>query len=174
MLIVLVAVVAPVSLLPHAVSLALGFPLALLSVGLLGWGMSSFIGRRENPLPDRATERLLTSGAFGVSRHLLDAGETGGLLALALLLDTATGVVIALIATLFARSVAIAEERYAASRLRGRSRRSRCRSRVRARFSAYVAWQPTYPRARAGGRLVCCCAPLQPQDPPAPHGSARR
>lgn len=111
-LIVLVAVVAPVSFLPQAVSLTLGIPLALLSVGLWGWGMISFIRRKENPLPDRPTERLLTGGAFGVSRHPLYAGETGGLLALALLLDTAIGVAIALFAALVARSVAIAEERY--------------------------------------------------------------
>lgn len=115
-LIVLVAVVAPVSFLPQAVSLAVGIPLALLSVGLWGWGMTSFVGHKENPLPDRPTERLLTGGAFGVSRHPLYAGETGGLVALALLLDTAIGLAIAVVAALFARSVAIAEERYLEAR----------------------------------------------------------
>jgi protein-S-isoprenylcysteine O-methyltransferase Ste14 len=110
--IVLVAAVAPSSFLPQVVSLALGIPLAMLSLGLWGWGMSSFIGPRESPLPGRPTERLLTSGAFGVSRHPLYAGEIGGLLALALLLDSAIGLAVALIAARFARSVAIAEERY--------------------------------------------------------------
>lgn len=111
-LIVLVSMVAPVSFLPQAVSLALGIPLALASLGLWGWGMSSFVGRRENPLPDRPTQQLLTGGAFGVSRNPLYAGETGGLLALALLLDTAIGLAIAVVAALSTRSVAIAEERY--------------------------------------------------------------
>jgi protein-S-isoprenylcysteine O-methyltransferase Ste14 len=115
-MIVLVAVVAPISFLPQAVSLALGIPLALLSIGLWGWGMSSFVRRKENPLPNKPTERLLTGGAFGVSRHPLYAGETGGLVALAVLLDTMIGLAVALIAALFARSVAIAEERYLEAR----------------------------------------------------------
>jgi protein-S-isoprenylcysteine O-methyltransferase Ste14 len=114
--IVLVAEVAPIPFLPQAVSLALGIPLALLSVGLWGWGMSSFVRRKENPLPNKPTDRLLTGGAFGVSRHPLYAGETGGLVALAVLLDTMVGLAIALIAALFARSVAIAEERYLEAR----------------------------------------------------------
>jgi protein-S-isoprenylcysteine O-methyltransferase Ste14 len=115
-LIVLFEVVAPVPFLPRAVSLILGIPFALVSLGLWGWGMSSFITRKENPLPGRPTARLLTSGAFGVSRHPLYAGETGGLLALALVLNTAVGLAIALVAAVFARSVVIAEERYLEAR----------------------------------------------------------
>jgi protein-S-isoprenylcysteine O-methyltransferase Ste14 len=82
----------------------------------LGLGLEQLRQTQGNPLPNRPTERLLTGGAFGVSRHPLCAGETGGLVALAVLLDTVIGLAIALIAALYARSVAIAEERYLEAR----------------------------------------------------------
>lgn len=66
----------------------------------------------ENPAPHKATAHLLTGGAFRVSRNSIYAGGTTGLLGLAVLLDTATGVAVVFLLGLLAHSSAVAEETY--------------------------------------------------------------
>jgi protein-S-isoprenylcysteine O-methyltransferase Ste14 len=109
-LIVVLDLVAPVNFLPEAVSLAVGVP--LLAGGLWAWGIASLLKLGESPDPFKPTGRLLTGGALRVSRNPIYAGGTIGLLGLALLLDTATGVAVVAVLALVAHSLAVAEERY--------------------------------------------------------------
>jgi protein-S-isoprenylcysteine O-methyltransferase Ste14 len=111
-LIVILSLVAPVSFLPLGVSLAVGIPLLVVGVGLFGWAQASILGAGENPAPHRSTARLVTGGAFRLSRNPIYTGGTTGLFGLAVLLDTATGLAVAVLLGLLARSVALAEERY--------------------------------------------------------------
>src|SRR5215217_5569329 len=92
-LVVLLAIFAPVHFLPTAVSLGVGIPLLVLGVGLWGWGMRSLLQQGE-------------------SRNPIYAGGTAALLGLALLLDTATGAAVVVILGLTAPTLAVAEERF--------------------------------------------------------------
>ena len=111
-LIVILNFVAPVRFLPLAVSLLAGIPLLILGVGLFGWAQATMLRGGENPAPHKATAHLLTSGAFRVCRNPIYAGGTTGLLGLAVLLDTATGVAVVVLLGLLAHSSAVAEEPY--------------------------------------------------------------
>jgi len=111
-LVVLLAIFAPVHFLPTAVSLGVGIPLLVLGVGLWGWGMRSLLQQGESPDPFKPTNRLLTGGALRVSRNPIYAGGTAALLGLALLLDTATGAAVVVILGLTAPTLAVAEERF--------------------------------------------------------------
>ena len=124
-LIVTLSFVAPVSFLPLGVSLAVGIPLLVVGVGLFGWAQASLFRGGENPAPHTSTARLVTAGAFGVSRNPIYAGGTIGLLGLAVLLDTATGLAIVMLLGLLARSVALAEERYLEAKFGGEYREYR-------------------------------------------------
>jgi protein-S-isoprenylcysteine O-methyltransferase Ste14 len=66
----------------------------------------------ESPDPFKPTERLLTGGALRISRNRIYAGGTIGLLGLALLLDTATGVAVVALLAIGAHNLAATEERY--------------------------------------------------------------
>ena len=66
----------------------------------------------ESPDPSRPTGRLLTGGALGVSRNPIYTGGTIGLLGLAVLLDTATGVAVVVLLALGAHNLVRAEEQY--------------------------------------------------------------
>lgn len=111
-LIVILNFVVPVRFLPLAVSLAVGIPLLVVGVGLWGWAIVSMLRGSENPAPHRSTAHLVTGGAFRVSRNPIYAGGTIGLLGLAVLLDTATGIAVVVLLGLLAHSIAVAEERY--------------------------------------------------------------
>jgi protein-S-isoprenylcysteine O-methyltransferase Ste14 len=111
-LIVVLDLVAPVEFLPQAVSLAVGIPLLVLGAGLWGWGVRTLFARGEHPAPHKVTDRLITGGAFGVSRNPIYAGGTTALLGLALLLDTATGVAVAVVLGLVAHTLVPPEEVY--------------------------------------------------------------
>ena len=111
-LIVVLDLVAPVAFLPQAVSLAVGIPLLVLGVGLWAWGVRTMFSGGEHPDPRKVTDRLVTSGAFRVSRNPIYAGGTTGLLGLALLLDTATGVAVAVVLGLLAHTLVTPEESY--------------------------------------------------------------
>ncbi|MGH2847722.1 MAG: methyltransferase family protein [Thermoleophilaceae bacterium] len=111
-LIVILNLVAPVRFLPLAVSLLVGIPLLIVGVGLFGWAQVTMLRGDENPAPHKATAHLLTGGAFRVSRNPIYAGGTTGLLGLAVLLDTATGVAVVVLLGLLAHSSAVAEEPY--------------------------------------------------------------
>ena len=111
-LIVILSVVAPVSFLPRGVSLGVGIPLLVIGVGLFGWAQASIFGAGENPAPHTSTGRLVTGGAFRVSRNPIYTGGTIGLFGLAVLLDTATGLGVVVLLGLLAHSAALAEERY--------------------------------------------------------------
>jgi protein-S-isoprenylcysteine O-methyltransferase Ste14 len=111
-LIVILDLVAPVELLPQAVSLAVGIPLLVLGLGFWAWGMASLSRLGESPNPFKPTGHLLTGGALRVSRNPIYAGGTIGLLGLALLLDTATGAAVVVVLGVTAHTLALAEERY--------------------------------------------------------------
>jgi protein-S-isoprenylcysteine O-methyltransferase Ste14 len=66
----------------------------------------------ESPDPSKPTGRLLTDGALRVSRNPIYTGGTIALLGLALLLDTATGIAVAVLLGLGAHNLVRAEERY--------------------------------------------------------------
>jgi protein-S-isoprenylcysteine O-methyltransferase Ste14 len=66
----------------------------------------------ENPAPHKSTAQLVTGGPFRFSRNPIYAGGTTALLGLAVLLDTATGIAVAVLLGFLAHSVAVAEERY--------------------------------------------------------------
>jgi len=84
---------------------------------------------RGNPNPFKPTGRLLTSGALGVSRNPIYAGGTVGLLGLALLLDTATGVAAVIVLGLLAHNLTLAEERYLEAKFGDEYRQYRSRVR---------------------------------------------
>ena len=111
-LIVILGVVAPVSFLPRGVSLGVGIPLLVIGVGLFGWAQASIFRAGENPAPQTSTGRLVTGGALRISRNPIYTGGTIGLFGLAVLLDTAIGLGVAVLLGLLARSAALAEERY--------------------------------------------------------------
>jgi protein-S-isoprenylcysteine O-methyltransferase Ste14 len=111
-LIVVLDLVAPVDFLPKAVSLAVGIPLLIAGLGFWGWGMASLMKLGESPDPFKPTGRLLTGGALRISRNPIYTGGTIGLLGLALLLDTATGVAVVVVLGLGAHNLVRAEERY--------------------------------------------------------------
>lgn len=111
-LIVVLDLVAPVSFLPLAVSLVVGIPLLALGVGLWGWAIVSMLRGGENPAPHTTTAQLVTEGPFRFSRNPIYMGGTTAMLGLAVLLDTATGMAVAVVLGLLANSVAGAEERY--------------------------------------------------------------
>jgi protein-S-isoprenylcysteine O-methyltransferase Ste14 len=110
--IVLLAIFAPVHFLPAAVSLAAGIPLLVLAASLMGWGIWSLSQKGESPYPYRPTERLLTDGALRVSRNPIYTADLLTLLGLALLLDTATGLVVVAAIGVLAHNVVKAEEWY--------------------------------------------------------------
>jgi protein-S-isoprenylcysteine O-methyltransferase Ste14 len=70
----------------------------------------------REPRPFKSTARLVTGGAFRVSRNPIYTGGTIGLFGLAVLLDTASGLAVVVLLGLLARSVALAEERYLAAK----------------------------------------------------------
>ena len=111
-LIVILSLVARVSFLPLGVSLGVGIPLLVAGLGLFGWAQASLLRGGENPAPHRSTARLVTGGAFRVSRNPIYTGGTIGLFGLAVLLDTATGLGVVVLLGLLAHSAALAEERY--------------------------------------------------------------
>ena len=111
-LIVILNWVAPVSFLPLAVSLVVGIPLLVVGIGLWGWAIASMLRGGENPAPHKSTAHLVTGGPFRFSRNPIYAGGTTALLGLAVVLDTATGIAVAVLLGLLAHSVAVAEERY--------------------------------------------------------------
>ena len=111
-LIVILNLVAPAPFLPRAVSLALGIPLLVLGLGFWTWGVSGLLRRGETPDPRKATTQLVTDGPFRFSRNPIYTGGTVGLLGLALLLDTATGVAVVIALALVAHNLTLAEERY--------------------------------------------------------------
>jgi protein-S-isoprenylcysteine O-methyltransferase Ste14 len=111
-LIVILDRVAPVPFLPRTVSVWVGIPLLALGVVFWTWGVSGLIRKGETPNPAKATARLVTSGPYRFSRNPIYTGGTVGLLGLALLLDTATGVAVVVALWLGARHLTLAEERY--------------------------------------------------------------
>jgi protein-S-isoprenylcysteine O-methyltransferase Ste14 len=102
----------PVPFLPRGVPEGVGIPLVVAGVGLWGWGMASLSREGESPSPFTPTERLLTEGALRTSRNPMYTGRGIGLLGLALLLDTATGVAVVAALALTAHSLVREEERY--------------------------------------------------------------
>jgi protein-S-isoprenylcysteine O-methyltransferase Ste14 len=74
--------------------------------------MASLSREGESPSPFTPTERVLTEDALRVSRNPMYTGRTVGLLGLALLLDTATGVAVVAVLALTAHGLAREEERY--------------------------------------------------------------
>lgn len=116
-LIVILSLVAPVSFLPLGVSLGIGIPMLVVGVGLFGWAQASIFRGGENPAPHTPTAQLVTRGAFGISRNPIYVGGTIGLIGLAVLLDTATGLAVAVLLGLLARSAALAEEPYLEAKL---------------------------------------------------------
>lgn len=115
-LIIVLSLVAPVSFLPLGVSLAVGIPLLVAGLGLFGWAQATLLRGGEDPAPFKSTARLITGGAFRVSRNPIYTGGTIGLFGLAVLLDTASGLAVVVLLGLLARSVALAEERYLAAK----------------------------------------------------------
>ncbi|MPZ98248.1 MAG: DUF1295 domain-containing protein [Dehalococcoidia bacterium] len=112
-LIVVVDRVVPVPFSPAGRSAACRAPLIVLGLALWAWGVASFQRSGETPDPRQATGRVLTNGAFRVSRNPIYAGATIVFLGLAVLLDTLTGLGVAVALTLIAHFVAILpEERY--------------------------------------------------------------
>lgn len=111
-LIVILDRMVPVPFLPRGVSLAVGVPLLVLGVGLWAWGVSGLVRRGESPDPRKATGQLVSSGPYRFSRNPIYTGGTVGLLGLALLLDTATGVAVVLALALVVYKLTLAEERY--------------------------------------------------------------
>lgn len=104
--------VAPVPFLPHIVSLILGIPMLVFGLGFWMWGVSGLLRRGETPNPGKATNRVVIDGPFRFSRNPIYTGGTVALLGLALLLDTATGLAVAIVLWLVARGLILAEERY--------------------------------------------------------------
>ncbi len=104
--------VVPVPFLPQALSLTVGIPLLLLGVGFWTWGVTGLLRRGETPDPGKATNELVTDGPFRFSRNPIYTGGTVGLLGLALLLNTATGVAVVVALALGAHNLTLAEERY--------------------------------------------------------------
>jgi protein-S-isoprenylcysteine O-methyltransferase Ste14 len=111
-LIVLLDQVAAVSFLPQTAALVAGVPLLVLGLGFWAWGAASLSRSGESPDHSKATGRLLTEGALRVSRNPIYTGGTIGLLGLALLLNTATGVAVVVVLALGAHHLVLAEERY--------------------------------------------------------------
>ena len=128
-LIVVLAIFAPVHFLPTVVSLAVGIPLLVLGLGLWGWGVRSLLQHGESPDPSKPTNRLLTEGALRVSRNPIYAGGTTALLGLALLLDTATGVAVVVLLGLTVQSLVVTEERFLEAKFGGEYREYRSRVR---------------------------------------------
>jgi protein-S-isoprenylcysteine O-methyltransferase Ste14 len=128
-LIVVLDLVVPVEFLPQAVSLAVGIPLLVGGLGLWAWGIASLLKLGESPDPFKPTERLLTGGALRISRNPIYAGGTVGLLGLALLLDTATGVAVVALLAVGAHNLAVTEERYLEARFDDKYREYRSRVR---------------------------------------------
>jgi protein-S-isoprenylcysteine O-methyltransferase Ste14 len=128
-LIVILELVVPVDFLPKGVSLGVGIPLLVGGLGLWGWGIASLLKLGESPDPFKPTGRLLTGGALRISRNPIYAGGTVGLLGLALLLDTATGVAVVVLLAIGAHSLALAEERYLEGRFGDEYREYRSRVR---------------------------------------------
>ena len=111
-LIVILNLVVPAPFLPRIVSLAVGIPLLVLGVSVWAWGVSGLLRRGESPNPTKATTRMVTDGPYRFSRNPIYTGGTVGLLGLALLLDTATGVAVVVGLALLAHNLTLAEERY--------------------------------------------------------------
>ncbi len=128
-LIVVLDQVAPVSFLPQAVALAVGIPLLIFGLGFWAWGIASLLKLGESPDPAKPTGRLLSAGALGVSRNPIYTGGTIGLLGLALLLDTATGLAVVVVLALVAHNLVLAEERYLEARFGDEYREYRSRVR---------------------------------------------
>ncbi|MGH2953460.1 MAG: methyltransferase family protein [Solirubrobacterales bacterium] len=128
-LIVVLELVAPVDFLPKGVSLAVGIPLLVAGLGFWGWGIASLAQQGESPDPFKPTNRLLTGGALRFSRNPVYAGGTVGLLGLALLVDTATGVAVVALLGLLANRLALEEERFLEARFGDEYRAYRSRVR---------------------------------------------
>ena len=128
-LVVVLAIFAPVHFLPTAVSLLVGIPLLVLGLGLWGWGMQSLSQQGESPDPFKPTNRLLTGGALRVSRNPIYAGGTVALLGLAILLDTATGIGVVVLLGLGAWNLVLTEERFLEARFGDQYREYRSRVR---------------------------------------------
>jgi protein-S-isoprenylcysteine O-methyltransferase Ste14 len=91
--------------------------------------MRSLSQQGESPNPFKPTNRLLTTGALGVSRNPIYTGGTVGLLGLAILLDTATGIVVVMVLALGAYNLVLAEERFLEPRFGDQYREYRSRVR---------------------------------------------
>jgi protein-S-isoprenylcysteine O-methyltransferase Ste14 len=128
-LVVLLAIFAPVHFLPTAVSLVVGIPLLVLGLGLWGWGMRSLAQQGESPDPFKPTNQLLTGGALRVSRNPIYTGGTIALLGLAILLDTAIGVGVVVLLGLGAWNLVLAEERFLGEKFGDQYREYRSRVR---------------------------------------------
>lgn len=121
--------VAPVPFIPEAVSLAVGIPLLALGFGLWAWGVAGMLRTGESPDPGKATAKLVISGPFRLSRNPIYTGGGTGLLGLAILLDTATGLAVVLVLGLIAHNITLAEERYLDARFGDEWREYRSRVR---------------------------------------------
>lgn len=111
-LIILFAVVFPVPFLPRGLSWGAGIPLFAAGLGLWIWGVSGLLRRDESPNPGTATHHLIIDGPYRFSRNPIYAGGIAGLAGLALALNTATGLVVALILAVGVHRMVLAEERY--------------------------------------------------------------
>jgi protein-S-isoprenylcysteine O-methyltransferase Ste14 len=110
-LIVVLDLVAPVEFLPQAVSLAVGIPLLVAGAGLWAWGFATMVRGGENPTTP-ATSGLVTTGPYRFSRNPIYAFGITGILGLAVLLDTASGVAVVAVLLPVAYILTLAEERY--------------------------------------------------------------
>ena len=111
-LILLFAIVFPVPFLPVGVSRGLGIPLFVIGLALWVWGVSGLFRRDESPHPGKPTSHLVTDGPYRFSRNPIYAGGIMGLIGLAIALDTATGLAVAVILALGVRQIVNAEEKY--------------------------------------------------------------
>jgi protein-S-isoprenylcysteine O-methyltransferase Ste14 len=111
-LILVFAFLFPVTFLPGWVSRGVGIPLFVVGLALWGWGVAGLVRRNESPNPGKATNHLITDGPYRFSRNPIYAGGILGLTGLAIALNTATGLAVAVVLALGVRQMVIAEERY--------------------------------------------------------------
>lgn len=128
-LILILAIVFPVPFLPKGISWGVGIPLFAVGLMLWGWGVAGLLRRDESPNPGKVTNRLITEGPYRFSRNPIYAGGILGLTGLAIALDTAAGLAVAVILALGVRQMVIAEERYLEARFGNEWREYRARVR---------------------------------------------
>lgn len=91
-------------------SKSIGYTFGLLGLGLFVWGIATLVRAGTNVLPDRAADRLVTSGAFRFRRHPIYLGETLMLLGLAELTDNIWFVLLAPVFAVAVLALAIVPE----------------------------------------------------------------